>query len=239
MKIKKYIFGIIILSSSVFFSCGEMNATVEAVVESSKKVIESDMPIIENSVNWDTEVKKQLAETKKIQVLTSYLEEHKGPVAKREAISSVDIYNSMKKHCAKYDIGIEILIGLSIEESNVTQKPRDSVAGCRGICQVSRGALSDFNTNVIWPKYHDGSKFYTWEDMYDYDKNIEVACYYIRWLWDSFSDIQEIGDVLISYNAGHGKLAKYKLINDPTVYHYHTDIIEHAKECNYRVKLCS
>ena len=92
MKIKKYIFGIILLSSSVFFSCGEMNATVEAVVESSKKVIESDMPIIENSVNWDTEAKKQLAETKKIQVLTSYLEEHKGPVAKREAISSVNIY---------------------------------------------------------------------------------------------------------------------------------------------------
>ena len=224
----------------VFISCSDVETPKVDVIEKVSPEAVAEAPIagiVENSVAWDEMAKKNYVEVKKAQVFANYLEEHKGEKAKREAISSIDIYNSMKKHCAEYDIGIEILVGLSIEESNVAVRPRDSRAGCRGICQISPFVLSDFNTKVMWPKYRDGNKFYTWEDMYDYDKNIEVACYYIRWLWDTFDDIKTIEDVLISYNAGHSKLAKYKAINDVTKYHYHTDIIAHAKECNFRLNL--
>lgn len=237
MKYIKYILMVVMLSLAFCTSCAkEKTVKVEAAPVEKPVVspITKDL-IMENAVAWDAESRRRQTEIRQVQIISDFMDQHKGELAKREAIPSSEIYSSMKKHCATYGIGVDILIGLTIAESNISQKPRDSVAGCRGICQVSRYALEDFNTNVIWKKYHDGRKFYTWDDMYDYDKNIEVACYYLRWLWNSFDDIRTIEDVLISYNAGHGKLAKYKAINDISRYHYHVDIIGYAKEYNARL----
>lgn len=183
--------------------------------------------IVENSVSWGRATNDWLVELEKNKAAAEYLDSYKGRVALRENIPSEDIYRSIKKHTAEYGIGPEVIVGLTIRESNVSQAPRDSSANCRGMCQISKYVLDDFNTRVIWKKYHDGSKFYTWEDMYDYDKNIEVACWYLRWLWDTFDDVKTVEDVLICYNVGHGNLKKYKSRES---YTYHTFIIARARE---------
>ncbi len=230
MVLKKYISkAVLVLLFAVFFGCVPSKASGKAVTESkaiAKNNSSKDL-ILENSVAMKREAQKRMMEQKKNLMISDYMDSYKGPRAKLEGIPSVEIHDAILKHCAKYRIGPEVLVGLTIKESNLAQKPKDSPANCRGICQISKFALEDFNTNVQWPKYHDKRYFYTWEDMYDYDKNIEVACYYLRWLWDSFSDVRTVEDVLICYNVGHGNLAKYKAKEN---YGYHKFVIARAQE---------
>lgn len=227
---KNILRAVLLLFFMVFMGCGNIK-TEKVVVAESKTIIKSNNvdAILENSVTWKKDAQKRHAEIKVNLLIADYMDSYKGAVALRESIPSIEIYNSMKKHGATYGVGPEILVGLSIRESNVSQAPKDSSANCRGMCQISKYALEDFNTKVMWPKYHDATKFYTWQDMYDYDKNIEVAAWYLRWLWDTFDDVNTVEDVLICYNVGHGNLAKYKAKAN---YSYHTYIIARAQECH-------
>jgi len=100
-----------------------------------------------------------------------YIECHKGSVAKKEKINSGLIYYTTNYYAKKFNIDTDLILGLIIRESNATQKPKDSSANCRGMCQVSQSALSDFNV-YLWK---EEKRIFTWDDMYCFDKNIYVA----------------------------------------------------------------
>lgn len=188
----------------------DLPITVE-VVEEQVYVEEAPNVVVEsNTIDFDSAV--------------NYVERYKNP---REKTPAVDIYKSIEKHSKTYDINPAIIVGLAIRESDLTVAPKDSSKNCRGICQISRSALEDFNAKHQWPKYKSESSYYSWTDMFDYDKNIEVACWYLRWLWNNFASIRTIPELLVSYNAGPYKMNSY--INKKG-YTYDTFIIEKAME---------
>lgn len=139
-----------------------------------------------------------------------------------------DIYTSIQKHSKYYDVDPMVLSCLIIKESNVFERAQ-SQKNCRGLCQISKYALEDFNNKHLYQKYGGSVKRYTWDDMFNYDKNIEVACWYLRHLDKDFQSIQSGVDVLIAYNVGYRHINQHK--ND-AAYTYHKDIISMAITLN-------
>ena len=87
----------------------------------------------------------------------------------------------------------------------------ESGKNCRGLTQVHYDTLCDFNT---FNKY--GHK-YTWDDMFDIDKNIEVG------VWHYMRYTKYVGydwiNLYIIYNAGYGNYTrenKYWIYNPDT-----------------------
>ena len=139
-----------------------------------------------------------------------------------------DIYTSIQKHSKYYDVDPMVLSCLIIKESNVFERAQ-SQKNCRGLCQISKYALEDFNNKHLYQKYGKNAKRYSWDDMFNYDKNIEVACWYLRHLDKDFQSIQSGVDVLIAYNVGYRHINQHK--NDKA-YTYHKDIISMAITLN-------
>src|SRR5574344_1546046 len=115
-----------------------------------------------------------------------FMNKNKAQKAKKENLSNKGIFATINYYSKLYNINPQIILGLAIKESNLTQAPKDSTASCRGICQISKFALDSFN--AYWWARNSGSynqklkAMYTWKEMYEYNKNIEVACWYLYWL---------------------------------------------------------
>lgn len=109
------------------------------------------------------------------------------------------IYDCAKYWTNEYNINLDFFLALMYVESNY-KTTATSYKNCRGLGQVSHDALDQFNA-AMWK---DRRTVYTWGDMYDYERNIEVACWYLDWLWEH--RIQEVGNssrrYIQSYNYG-------------------------------------
>ena len=91
-----------------------------------------------------------------------------------------DVYEEAEYWCKEYGINLNFLLALIYVESKY-QNGVVSYANCVGLCQLGRDAVDQFNT-AMWKS--GSRKFYTFEDVqWDWRKNIEVACWYLDWLW--------------------------------------------------------
>lgn len=143
---------------------------------------------------------------------------------KKEKTPTKLIYKSIIKWSEEFKLDPNMVIGLIIQESNFYTKARSS-KDCRGLGQISRGALEDFNEKYLKKRSRPE---YSFEEMFEYDKNIEVACWYLRFLLDNLTTFKlDKDDVLIAYNTGPRNVGKYK--KDPN-YKYKKNIQVYANE---------
>lgn len=160
--------------------------------------------------------------------IIKYMNANESKKAKKEPIKNSTIIKTINKYASWYNINPQIIFGMAIKESNLTAAPKDSSANCRGMCQISHAALDGFNS--YWWTRNEGSynekknAMYTWEDMYDYRKNIEVACWYLYWL-QKYKGIKDLRDLLLAYNIGPEQLLINKKTGDIN-YKYSDDIIK-------------
>ena len=134
-----------------------------------------------------------------------------------DVVSNEEIYNSVKYWSNYYNIDYSLILGLIVQESNYNIYAT-SCCDCRGLCQIAESTM-------IWYNNVNG-KNYKFNEMYNYDKNIEVCCWLLRRLYD-YSEVLGIekSDILIAYNVGHRNVNKYKYKNN---YKYHTNIMSYA-----------
>lgn len=88
----------------------------------------------------------------------------------------------------------------------------ESHMSCRGLTQIHYDTLQDFNT------FSKRGYTYTWDDMFDIDKNIEVG------VWHYMRYVKYVGydwvNLYIIYNAGYGNYTrenKYWIYNPMTL----------------------
>lgn len=130
------------------------------------------------------------------------------------------VYERAKYWTSVYNINLPFHLSLMYVESNY-RNGAVSPAGCVGLCQLSKDAVDQFNT-AMW---HAGvDKFYTLEEVrWDIDKNIEVSCWYLDWLWEyRKSYTNNIRKYIMSYN--YGRTGVINAINTNT-YGYADNII--------------
>ncbi len=100
---------------------------------------------------------------------------------------------------------------ISLEKSGYFTPKANSSVGCRGLTQISKEALDDFNT------FNKFGHNYSWDDMFDIEKNIEVG------VWHFMRYVPKVGkdwiDLYIIYNTGYGAYSRnnsYWIYNDIT-----------------------
>lgn len=99
-----------------------------------------------------------------------------------------------------------------------------SRANCRGLTQICHDTLNDFNT------FNKFGHYYTWADMFDIDKNIEVGVWhYLR--YSSYVG-KDYTILYIVYNVGYNK---YKATNNYWIYNNYSQKWEqHSNGWYYR-----
>ena len=137
------------------------------------------------------------------------------------------IANAVLREHERYGIPIPVIYALIGTESDKTGTSEVSIINCgyftpraqshkncRGLTQVSHGALQDFNT------LSKRGYTYTWDDMFDIDKNIEVG------VWHYMRYAKSIGydwvNLYIVYNVGYGNYIRENKywIYDPETLRY-------------------
>ena len=98
---------------------------------------------------------------------------------------------------------------ITIEDSGYFNPKAKSSAQCRGLMQISQNALDDFNA------FNKFEHNYSWDEMFEIDKNIEVG------VWHFTRYIPSVGEdwvnLYIVYNTGYGNYSKdapYWIYND-------------------------
>lgn len=135
------------------------------------------------------------------------------------------IAHAVLREYERYGTPIPVIYSLIGTESDKTKtseisiincgnfKPRaESHKNCRGLTQVHYDTLCDFNT------FSKRGYTYTWDDMFDIDKNIEVG------VWHYMRYVKYVGydwvNLYIIYNAGYGNYTrenKYWIYNPMTL----------------------
>ena len=135
------------------------------------------------------------------------------------------IANAVLREHERYGIPISVIYALIGTESDKTGTSEVSIINCgyftpqaqshkncRGLTQICRSALQDFNT------LSKRGYTYTWDDMFDIDKNIEVG------VWHYMRYAKSIGydwvSLYIVYNVGYGNYIrenKYWTYNPETL----------------------
>lgn len=170
-------------------------------------------------------------------IRTTYL--YKEPIEEPKCITVYDIsVEIVKNHYAdeiarevmaasvRYNVPIYVIYALIFTESGVgkdytgyVKKEAESSAACRGLTQVSRTALAEYND---WHK-----KRYTWDEMFKVAPNIEVGVWYFAkrytcydtW-WEAYC-IYNAGfgncSKLVKYYDDNGKLREKRIVSDDTI----------------------
>lgn len=191
--LKAGVLSVFLLIASICVSCIEPLPTEEEFQETQIII----PPSIENS-----QEKKQ-----KIDVNLLKIQEIEKYKSSKEKTATSEIYFEIIKQADNFSINPNVIISLIIQESNFYTKAV-SHKNCRGLGQISKAVLDDFNSKYLWKKER---KTYTFEDMFDYKKNIEVACWYISFLYNNANvlNISE-SDFLYAYNVGPKNVSLYK-----------------------------
>lgn len=191
--LKAGVLSVFLLIASICVSCIEPLPTEEEFQETQIII----PPNIENS-----QEKKQ-----KIDINLLKIQEIEKYKSSKEKTATSEIYFEIIKQADNFSINPNVIISLIIQESNFYTKAV-SHKNCRGLGQISKAVLDDFNSKYLWKKER---KTYTFEDMFDYKKNIEVACWYISFLYNNANvlNISE-SDFLYAYNVGPKNVSLYK-----------------------------
>lgn len=102
------------------------------------------------------------------------------------------------KHCKYHRISSNHIMSMIGVESNF-RPDVDSRLGAeygRGLCQVSEKALLEYN----W--HNEFGDIYESKDLYNYEINIKVACWYYARLRDHYKKGPNFGDIFSAYNRG-------------------------------------
>lgn len=99
-----------------------------------------------------------------------------------------------------------------------------SKAGAIGLMQLLPTTANDIATKLNMSDY----------DLYDIDTNIHFGCYYLRYLFDIYSN-QKM--TLVAYNAGLGTLNTW-LIRDPDLENIpYKETKDYLKKINFNEKI--
>ena len=115
-----------------------------------------------------------------------------------------EVYATIKYWTRYYKIDLAFAMTFFAIESGFTYECKSRV-GALGMGQVTEVALKDFND---W--YGEKISIKDLNDKQHYDINIMTSLGYIRMCWDRYSVIQNIDDLIKSYNVGVGNLKKIK-----------------------------
>lgn len=102
----------------------------------------------------------------------------------------------VEKYAAEYQLEESLVYAVIFCESHF-QPDAVSPAGAVGLMQVTE-------ETGLWAAGQVGLET---PDLRDPETNIRLGCWYLKWLEEKFSGIQETG--LAAYNAGHGNVAKW------------------------------
>lgn len=113
---------------------------------------------------------------------------------------------------------------ITVDNSGNFNPRAHSKANCRGLTQICQDTLNDFNT------FNKFGHHYTWEDMFDIDKSIEVG------VWHYMRYIPYVGEdwieLYIIYNTGY---RNYSKVNSFWIYNDNTEKWEkHNNDWYYR-----
>src|SRR5574344_12487 len=213
--IKVISFSIILAISCIFAS--KINPLNASIVEKGKDEFTVAMTESQEKEITDYQIKLMNLEEEKISSQINYIDLYK---SHKEKISTREIYDKTLIYTKKYNIQQELMLALFITESNMYSHARSN-KDCRGLGQISKDTLQFFNNKT--------GKNYSWEkDIYDYEKNIEVSCWYVRWLYSCSSFDNHY--LLIAYNAGpYSKVNKFANNEKSRPYKYQKDVVNHCQ----------
>lgn len=117
------------------------------------------------------------------------------------------------ENCIKYDIPIELLYGMILQESRFRIDAKNKRSNATGLMQITPIALKDYN------KHNNTS--YTMEDLYDPHLNIEIGCwtYNQNRIYLSYYGIELTTENLLrAYNSGCTKVKDGIYPNETQLY---------------------
>ena len=109
-----------------------------------------------------------------------------------------DYAEYVEKYAAEYQLEESLVYAVIFCESHF-DKDAVSPAGAIGLMQVTE-------ETGLWAAGQVGLEQETL-NLKDPETNIRLGCWYLKWLDEKFSGVQETG--LAAYNAGHGNVAKW------------------------------
>ena len=134
------------------------------------------------------------------------------------------LYNSIKKASDKYNVPVYIIYAVINTESQFRQYAKSKV-DCRGLMQISKYALKDYNNRIA---IHNPNRYYkkkvnnqlvyefvpyTMNDLYNINLNIEIGTWYLSTLRKLMYSISyDWLDTYGAYNVGLNCF--YKNYND-------------------------
>ena len=129
-----------------------------------------------------------------------------------------DIFDEYVKLCVSFstkDVSPALLLAIIRQESNGNNFAFGGI-GEIGLCQISRYARTDYNTN-------NPEKISTWM-LWCPDVNIKVASWYLQHLVNYFDG--NLSKAIRAYNVGMGTVSK----SDTAGMNYLNDVLDHKKK---------
>ena len=102
--------------------------------------------------------------------------------------------------CSKYELDISLICAVINIESG-WDKRAVSTSGAVGLMQVMPSTAKEVALKLQIEDYKD-------EDLYDKETNIEIGCFYLKYLLDLFDKNEELA--LYAYNAGPNKVREWQ-----------------------------
>lgn len=110
--------------------------------------------------------------------------------------------NEINEYAAKNNLEASFVAAIINTESGFN-KDAKSPRGAEGLMQLLP-TTADFVANKFGIEFED-------KNLFDAQKNIEIGCQYLRYLFDKFGDKRT---VLFAYNSGEGNVVTWLKIHD-------------------------
>lgn len=106
----------------------------------------------------------------------------------------------LEEICNKYNLELSLVLSVINIESGWDEKAV-SHSGAMGLMQVMPTTAKEVAEKLSLSDF-------TEEDLYDANTNIEIGCFYLRYLLDTFGDDEKLA--LCAYNAGPNKVREWQ-----------------------------
>lgn len=111
-------------------------------------------------------------------------------------VRNLDIIN---KYAEIYDLEPEFICAVINVESGFDENVVSN-KGASGLMQIMK-------TTADWAAEETYIENYSYENIFDFDLNTNIGCWYLSWLMDRYDEDYTL--VLAAYNAGSGNVAKW------------------------------
>ncbi len=113
---------------------------------------------------------------------------------------------TVAKYSAKYDVDAYLIMGIIKAESNFNQNAVSS--------KEAKGLMQITDSTGVWAAAKAGITDFTTDSLYDPTINIQIGCWYIKYLEDEFNG--NIDYAILAYNGGSGNVKKWLSNSDYT-----------------------